>query len=178
MITSEVFICMQGTIQTGAKFDLRFAGIPFACFFKLIEEPKYNTFRWTLDYQYASDFEDNVGLWVVSKHPNKQGWSRVSYSTKMNVFPWVPKLVTNLIVKSALTDSTKWIVREAEMVAKSLAQTPQLSNTILPNFVSYVCTSYQQPFPSAFSDISTFLYTKKVQVLAALSNISQYFRLL
>lgn len=174
----------NGTILTGAKFDLRFAGIPFSSYFKLIEETKFNTFRWTLDYQYASDFDDNVGLWVVMKHPKKQGWSRVSYSTKMSVFPWIPKMVINLIVKSALTDSTRWIVREAELVANSrkaatIQRFPKnpLNSKLFRDF-QLATSSFDRPVIMSNYSLTSFLSTKRKQVEDMFQNISKHFRIL
>ena len=41
---------MNGTVKTGAKFDIGVLGMRFGYFLMLTFEPKYNTFTWTLDY--------------------------------------------------------------------------------------------------------------------------------
>lgn len=109
----------NGTEKTAAKFDVSVVGVRFGYFLKLTKEPKYDTFTWTLDYRYASDFDDNVGHWQIMKHPAKKGWSRVLYSTKANLGAWIPKFVVNHVIKSALTESTTWVKKESETAAKS-----------------------------------------------------------
>lgn len=174
-------IFKNGTICTGAKFNLRFAGLSFGSFFKLIEEPKYKTFRWTLDYKYSSDFNDNVGLWVVTQHPKKQGWSRVSYSTKMSVFPWIPKLVINLIVKSALTDSTRWIVREAELEAKSRRIAVASEKKSINPLTSKLFKDFQFPASIIGRQITsnesfyTYLEVRRNQAVDTFKNVFKHF---
>lgn len=118
----------NGTISTGARMDVKVIAASFAYFLKLKEDPKHGTYTWTLDYRYSSDFEDNVGHWQVMKHPQKKDWSRVLYSTKVQLGSWVPKFVVNVIIKSALTESTTWVKKEAEATAKKeAANGPKLS---------------------------------------------------
>eukprot|EP01041_Mallomonas_annulata_P006182 gene6181-12518_t len=111
----------NGTMLTGARMDVSVVGARFSYFLKLKREPKYSTYTWTLDYKYNSDFDDNVGHWQVMKHPKKKDWSRVLYSTKVQLGAWVPKFVVNVIIKSALTESTTWVKRESEATARLLA---------------------------------------------------------
>jgi len=59
----ELIFSYQGTIRTGAKFDISVVGIKFAYFLQLREDPKLSTYTWTLDYRYSSDFgETNLKL--------------------------------------------------------------------------------------------------------------------
>ena len=71
--------------------------LKFGYYLSLTHEPKYNTYTWTLDYKYSSDFgtqllklcakfilnfsddallliypDDTVGHWQVMDHPTKQ----------------------------------------------------------------------------------------------------------
>ncbi|GKY98316.1 hypothetical protein MPSEU_000789200 [Mayamaea pseudoterrestris] len=67
---------------------------------------------WTLDYDQASDIDDTVGMWHVVPHPERpKEWSRVFYSVEMRMFSWVPKMVTNKLVKpeKVLTDAVTWV---------------------------------------------------------------------
>lgn len=104
----------NGTVSTGARMDVKVLAASFAYFLRLTETPRLGTYTWTLDYRFNSDFDDNVGHWQVMKHPKKKDWSRVLYSTKVQLGSWVPKFVVNVIIKSALTESTTWVKREAE----------------------------------------------------------------
>jgi hypothetical protein len=67
--------------------------VGFGYYLVLTHEPRYNTYTWTLDYEYNSDFDDNTGHWQVVPHPTKAGWSRVLYSTEVKLFPWIPEFV-------------------------------------------------------------------------------------
>lgn len=80
----------------------------------LTQEPQYNTFTWTLDYRYNSDFDDNTGHWQVVPHPKKAGWSRVLYSTEVKLFSWIPEFVITFLTKQALLDANTWVKRESE----------------------------------------------------------------
>ena len=40
----------NGTVKTGAKFDIGVMGMRFGYFLMLTYEPKFETFTWTLDY--------------------------------------------------------------------------------------------------------------------------------
>ena len=48
------------------------------------------------------------------KHPTKAGWSRVLYSCKVKLFPWIPEFIVNFLTKKALTESTGWVKRVSE----------------------------------------------------------------
>ena len=67
-----------------------------------------------LTNRYNSDFDDNVGHWQVMPHPSKKGWTRLLYSCKVKLFPWIPNFVVNFLTSKALTESTSWVKREAE----------------------------------------------------------------
>jgi hypothetical protein len=84
-------------------------------------EPKYQTFTWVLDYRYSSDFEDSTGHWQVLPHPTKEGWSRVLYSTELQLTPWIPEFVITMLTKTALVESTAWVKLESEKLASSPA---------------------------------------------------------
>ena len=92
-------------------------GMNFGYFLKLTHEPRWNTLTWTLDYTKNSDFDDNVGHWQVMKHPTKAGWTRVLYSTKVKLFPWIPNIVVKFITTKALVESTTWVKKESEKEA-------------------------------------------------------------
>ena len=66
----------------------------------------------TLDYRYNSDFDDNVGHWQVVKHPTKQGWTRLLYSCKVKLFPWIPEFIVKFLTSTALKESTSWVKKE------------------------------------------------------------------
>lgn len=78
-----------------------------------------------------SDFDDNVGHWQVMKHPTKAGWSRVLYSCKVKLFPWIPEFVVNFLTKKALTESTGWVKRVSE---KEQEEENNKKNSSLPKF--------------------------------------------
>lgn len=48
--------------------------------------------------------DDSVGLWQVMPHPSRSGWTRLLYSCKVKLQPWVPEFVVNSLTKSALTE--------------------------------------------------------------------------
>ena len=104
----------NGTTQVGALFQVGISLLTFGYYLLLTHEPKYNTFTWTLDYQFSSDFEDNTGHWQVMPHPSKEGWSRVLYSCEVKLYSWVPEFVITFLTKTALVESTSWVKREAE----------------------------------------------------------------
>jgi Polyketide cyclase / dehydrase and lipid transport len=83
----------NGTVTTRAKFNVGISLVGFGYYLVLTHEPRYNTYTWTLDYEYNSDFDDNTGHWQVVPHPTKAGWSRVLYSTEVKLFPWIPEFV-------------------------------------------------------------------------------------
>ena len=107
----------QGTSKVGAEFKVGVMGMNFGYFLKLTHEPRWNTLTWTLDYTKNSDFDDNVGHWQVMKHPTKAGWTRVLYSTKVKLFPWIPNIVVKFITTKALVESTTWVKKESEKEA-------------------------------------------------------------
>ena len=92
----------NGTVQTRAKFNVGISLVGFGYYLVLTFEPRYNTYTWTLDYQYNSDFDDNTGHWQVVPHPTKEGWSRVLYSTEVKLFSWIPEFVVTFLTKTAL----------------------------------------------------------------------------
>ena len=92
----------NGTVQTRAKFNVGISLLGFGYYLVLTFEPRYNTYTWTLDYQYNSDFDDNTGHWQVVPHPTKEGWSRVLYSTEVKLFSWIPEFVVTFLTKTAL----------------------------------------------------------------------------
>lgn len=104
----------NGTSKTGARMDVGVMGLNFGYFLLLTHEPKYNTLTWTLDYQYNSDFDDNCGHWQVMPHPSKRGWTRVLYSCKIKLFPWIPEFIIKFLTSKALVESTGWVKKEAE----------------------------------------------------------------
>jgi len=108
----------NGTTKTGAKFDVSIMGMGIGYYLLLTHEPAYNTLTWTLDYKRNSDFDDNVGHWQVEPHPKKSGWTRLLYSTKVKLFPWVPEFLVNFLTNKALSDSTAWVKRESELEAQ------------------------------------------------------------
>lgn len=107
----------NGTILTGAQFNTAVFFVPFTFFLQLTREPRYNTYSWTLDYKYNSDFDDNTGFWQVMPHPKKSGWTRILYSTEVKLFPWIPSPVVSFLTNSALVESTTWVKKEAEKLA-------------------------------------------------------------
>lgn len=117
-IVIHTYAHVQGTSKQGAVFDIGLLGLKFKYFLKLTHEPKYNTLTWTLDYTKNSDFDDNVGHWQVMPHPKKTGWTRILYSTKIKLFPWIPNFVVKFITTKALVESTTWVKREAEIEAR------------------------------------------------------------
>jgi ribosome-associated toxin RatA of RatAB toxin-antitoxin module len=108
---------MNGTSRTGAEFKVGVLGLKFNYFLVLTHEPKHSTLTWTLDYKKNSDFDDNVGHWQVMKHPVKAGWTRVLYSTRVKLFPWIPGMVVKFLTTKALVESTTWVKKESEKEA-------------------------------------------------------------
>jgi hypothetical protein len=76
----------------------------FGYFLLCTHEPKHRTLTWTLDYRFNSDFDDNVGHWQVMPHPSKAGWTRVLYSTKIKLFPWIPEFIISFLTGKALLE--------------------------------------------------------------------------
>jgi hypothetical protein len=69
---------------------------------------------WSLDYTRESDFDDNVGCWVVEAHPEKENWSRAWFSCDLALKTKLPGFLMNFARKKALKNSTKWVKRESE----------------------------------------------------------------
>ena len=109
------------TVMYGARFDTAALGVGFRYWLALKYEPKYNTFTWTLDYDYNSDFDENVGHWQVMEHPTKKGWTRVLYSCQLRLFAWAPDFIVKYLVKTALVESTTWVKRYSEIEARKLS---------------------------------------------------------
>lgn len=104
----------NGTTRVGAKFNVGALGMRFGYFIKFTHEPTYNTYTWTLDYKYSSDFDDTVGHWQIMPHPTKNGWSRVLYSTMIKLPTWIPEFIVTFLTNSALVESTTWVKKESE----------------------------------------------------------------
>eukprot|EP01032_Pedospumella_encystans_P028610 gene28610-32312_t len=111
----ETFV--NGTTQVGAAFEVGIGLITFNYYLLLKHEPKYQTFTWSLDYRYYSDFDDNVGHWQVMPHPTKEGWSRVLYSCAVQLPTWVPEFIITFLTKTALVEATTWVRQESEKLA-------------------------------------------------------------
>jgi len=115
----EVFA--NGTRRTGAYFEVGASFFSMGYYLLCTYEPKYQTFTWVLDYRYSSDFEDSTGHWQVLPHPTKEDWSRVLYSTELQLTPWIPEFVITMLTKTALVESTAWVKLESEKLASSPA---------------------------------------------------------
>lgn len=157
----------NGTSKTGAEFSVGVLGMRFGYYLLLTHEPKFNTLTWTLDYKYNSDFDDNVGHWQVMTHPTKAGWSRVLYSTKVKLFPWIPEFVVNFLTSKALVESTTWLKREAEAEAvRRAALNPTASplNVYLPKWFSNGGSTLKAKFEQAkaTADAEFEIYRKQV----------------
>lgn len=127
-------------------------GMNFGYFLKLTHEPRWNTLTWTLDYTKNSDFDDNVGHWQVMKHPTKAGWTRVLYSTKVKLFPWIPNIVVKFITTKALVESTTWVKKESEKEAA------KQKGTVVPPPTTYLyATRTTYPYPPFFIVFSLLL---------------------
>jgi hypothetical protein len=50
--------------------------------------------------------DDNVGHWQVEPHPFRAGWTRLLYSCKVKLQPWIPEFVVNSLTSSALSEVT------------------------------------------------------------------------
>ena len=105
----------NGTMLYGARFDTAALGMGFRYWLALRYEPKYDTFTWTLDYNYNSDFDDNVGHWQVMEHPTKKGWTRVLYSCQLRLFAWIPDFIVKYLIKTALVESTTWVTKYSQI---------------------------------------------------------------
>ncbi|CAM5999349.1 unnamed protein product [Sphagnum balticum] len=65
-----------------------------------------------------------------------RGWTRVLYTTDVKLFAWIPEFVVTFLTKTALIESTTWVRRESEKVAR-LLPTPVLHghvNVLAPCF--------------------------------------------
>ena len=107
----------DGSEKISAEFKVGLMGLSFGYFLKLKKSPIHNTFTWTLDYRYNSDFDDNVGHWQVQKHPTKPGWTRLLYSCQVKLFPWIPEFIVRFLTSNALKESTSWVKKESEKEA-------------------------------------------------------------
>jgi hypothetical protein len=58
----------NGTSKIGANFEVGLFPLTFSYYLLLTYEPKYQTFTWTLDYRYSSDF-GKWGCFVVWEVP-------------------------------------------------------------------------------------------------------------
>lgn len=128
----------NGSSKVAAKFDIGLMGMGFGYFLLLTHEPKYNTLTWTLDYKKNSDFDDNVGHWQVMPHPSKNGWTRILYSTKIKLFPWIPEFIISFLTGKALLESTGWVKRESELENKKLLSLKQKDNDLTKMLPSWM----------------------------------------
>jgi hypothetical protein len=122
---------MTGVVKVGAKYNIGLMGMGFGYFLMHTYNPMYNTLTWTLDYNKNSDFDDNVGHWQVMAHPSKKGWTRVLYSTKVKLFPWIPEFIVKFLTSKALVESTSWVKRESELEAAKQAKS---AKSVFPDF--------------------------------------------
>ncbi len=53
---------MKGTTKIGAEFNVGLSLLKFKYYLMLTHEPSLNTFTWTLDYRYSSDFGEALSL--------------------------------------------------------------------------------------------------------------------
>eukprot|EP01034_Spumella_vulgaris_P033293 gene33293-41085_t len=121
-----------------AEFNVGVSLLKFRYYLDLTHQPDYNTVTWTLDYNYNSDFDDVTGHWQVMAHPDKLGWSRVLYSTEVKLFPWIPEFIVTYLTKTALVESTTWVRKESEKVAKlgTFSETPSTLPDLTACFVT------------------------------------------
>eukprot|EP01032_Pedospumella_encystans_P020397 gene20397-23170_t len=108
----------NGSTLTGAKFSVGVMGMNIEYYLNLRHEPKYNTLSWTLDFRHTSDLDDSVGLWQVMPHPERKDWTRILYSTKIKLLPWIPEFAVRSFTTQALTEATGWVKKEAELEQK------------------------------------------------------------
>jgi hypothetical protein len=45
-----------------------------------------------------------VGHWQVMPHPSRSGWTRLLYSCKVKLLPWIPEFVVSFLTTKALTE--------------------------------------------------------------------------
>jgi len=110
-------VLSNSTVLTSAQFNVRVSILSFSYFLIMKFKPELNTVTWTMDYQYSSDFDDNVGHWQVMPHPSKEGWSRVLYSCQVKLPNWIPEFVVSFLMKSAAIEATGWVKVESEKAA-------------------------------------------------------------
>ena len=48
--------------------------------------------------------DDSVGLWQVMPHPERKDWTRILYSTKIKLLPWIPEFAVRSFTTQALTE--------------------------------------------------------------------------
>lgn len=51
------------------------------------------------------------------------GWTRLLYSTKIKLFPWIPEFIINFLTSKALLESTSWVKKESELEQAKNAKT-------------------------------------------------------
>jgi hypothetical protein len=134
VVTDKADVFSNGTLVTSATFNVGISFMGFTYYLLLKYDPTYFTYTWTLDYQYASDFDDNTGHWQVMPHPTEEGMSRVLYSTEVRLFSWVPEFVITFLTKTALVESTTWVKRESEKLAKEIASGAEKTTRIPEQF--------------------------------------------
>merc|ERR1719356_1365891 len=76
----------------------------------------HRSLTWTLDYTKESDFDDSMGYWYITPHPDDpEGKTRLFYSVGVSMFDWVPKFVVDFMSSKALTDATAWVKKYSEI---------------------------------------------------------------
>lgn len=78
-----------------------------------------NALVWTLDYDHSSDIDDVHGIWRVTPHPHKRGWSRVEYSADLRVRVAVPGFILDTLTNKALKEACAWVKTESEKQAET-----------------------------------------------------------
>ena len=108
----EVYAQGENEVRTRTKIS----GFLYSYEYFLINtfHPDSDMLTWTLDYDRYSDFDDCVGVWFVEPHPEKEGWSRVWFSSDLKLRGALPGFIMNYIRKKGLKDATSWVKEESE----------------------------------------------------------------
>lgn len=64
---------------------------------------------WSLDPSQPSDFRALDGWWRVEPAPGRPGWSRVTWSAAVDVGPWIPAPLVQLVRVAGQRDATRWL---------------------------------------------------------------------
>lgn len=92
-------------------------GYKFQYFCDHTYEPQLDSLTWSLDYDRKSDFEDVQGHWHVEPHPGDGEMARVYYEVQLMVPQFLPKIIIDLLTKSAIRDATTWVKKYSEAEA-------------------------------------------------------------